>query len=332
MNNILKVSSIILGSIVGAGFISGQEIYIFFNKTGSYGIVGLIIAIGIIGYIINKACVIIYQKQIGNYKEFIAETINVKNKIIKESINKIVTGFMLVSYFVMCTALNTYFYQEWNIPIFIIGSINCILNLYILNGKNGAVIKINELLMPIIFVAISFLGLKEVDAIQLPTIRSEDKIIQPIINGIIYASYNLILLIPILTSLRKFLENGEKIKIISIISTLIIASIAIIVYLIIDSCLGASNVEMPIIYIANTLGNSYHYLYGIVVIIAIFTTAISVGYGFLQNVRKKSIGSIALITISSIFISYIGFSNLISFLYPICGILGLIQIIFIIKY
>ena len=93
------------------------------------------------------------------------------------------------------------------------------------------------------------------------------------------------------------------------------------------------NIELPIIYIATTLGIWGKYIYGVVVLSAIFTTAISTGYGFLTNIikiRRKYLIISGIICIASIFVGQIGFSNLINILYPIFGYLGIMQIIFLI--
>lgn len=93
------------------------------------------------------------------------------------------------------------------------------------------------------------------------------------------------------------------------------------------------NVELPIIYIATTLGTWGKYIYGMVVLIAIFTTAISTGYGFLSNItktRNKYLIFACVICIVSIFIGQFGFSDLINILYPVFGYLGIMQIIFLI--
>ena len=42
MTNTLKIIFVILGTIIGAGFISGQEISIFFNQYGNYGLLGIL--------------------------------------------------------------------------------------------------------------------------------------------------------------------------------------------------------------------------------------------------------------------------------------------------
>lgn len=81
-------------------------------------------------------------------------------------------------------------------------------------------------------------------------------------------------------------------------------------------------------------GNTYKYLYGIIILGAIITTEISAGFGFLNNVAKnKEKYNLynKIICISSIPISLLGFSNLVNNFYPIFGVLGLIQIFLILK-
>lgn len=85
---------------------------------------------------------------------------------------------------------------------------------------------------------------------------------------------------------------------------------------------------------AGLLGNTYKYLYGIIILGAIITTEISAGFGFLNNISKnKEKYNLynKIICVTSIPISLFGFSNLVNNFYPIFGVLGLIQIFLILK-
>lgn len=89
-----------------------------------------------------------------------------------------------------------------------------------------------------------------------------------------------------------------------------------------------NNLELPIIEITKQFGNIYSVIYGIIILIAIFTTAISSGYGFLKNLPKEKYNIATLfICASSILIVPIGFSKLVGLLYPIFGVLGIMQIV-----
>lgn len=71
-------------------------------------------------------------------------------------------------------------------------------------------------------------------------------------------------------------------------------------------------------------GHIYKYAYGIIIIGAILTTQISAIFGFLNNIthEKKVYNRLnKLICISAVFISVIGFSNLVSIIYPFFGML-----------
>ena len=109
--------------------------------------------------------------------------------------------------------------------------------------------------------------------------------------------------------------------------------LSVIIYLLMNLFSNQiQNIELPIIYIATTLGIWGKYIYGIVVLIAIFTTAISTGYGFLSNItktRKRYLIVAGAICTISVFVGQIGFSNLINVLYPVFGYLGIVQIIFL---
>lgn len=83
-----------------------------------------------------------------------------------------------------------------------------------------------------------------------------------------------------------------------------------------------SNLEMPVVFIVGKYGIFYKYMYCLVVGIAIFTTAISVGYGYLQNYesnKKEYDKRIFLLMVCSVIAIPIGFSKLIELLYPILG-------------
>ena len=64
--NIVKAVSVIIGTIIGAGFASGKEIYIFFGQYGKFGIIGAIVSATLTGVIIYSTIAI--TKKIANKK------------------------------------------------------------------------------------------------------------------------------------------------------------------------------------------------------------------------------------------------------------------------
>ena len=141
----------------------------------------------------------------------------------------------------------------------------------------------------------------------------------------------MILVIPVLVNLKKYLKSKKQIISISICSGIIIFILALSIFMLLTNIkVDFSNLEMPVVYVISQYFPHFRTIYGIVILLSIFTTAISVGVAFLENVckTKQYYPQIAAIMcISSVLISNIGFSNLVKYLFPFFGYLGLIQII-----
>lgn len=333
MKNILKVVFVIIGTMIGAGFASGQEMYLFFFSYGIEGLIGLLIASLVIGVVIYQTFQIVNKYGTDTYKEFLAILIRGNGKI-KIIINTIINIFILITFFIMIAGFGAYFEQELGINSLIGSSILSLIVFGIFMTSVKGVVKANELLVPILIgflVVIGFINLKDISLLELGNyiIRSNDS--NFILSAVLYSSYNSILLIPVLLTLKNYIKDRKQILKIAIISTLIILILSIIVFLLLVRVdVDITQLEMPAVYVVSNMFKILRYIYGFIILGSIFTTAISLGTSFLQNVTKskRSYTQIAAIMcITSVLISKIGFSNLVSLLYPIFGYLGLAQIL-----
>lgn len=344
----LKVICTLIGTFIGAGFASGKEIYLFFFKYQVYGILGIIVSAIFIGYIIYKVLNISKKNNIYNYNEFLNYLI--KNKLIKIILINIIDVFLIISFCIMVSGFSAFIYQEFNINI-IIGFIFMLICSYCaFKRKATGIIKINNILIPIIIFIIFFIVIKKVNLYELNFIEGLNGEVYNISNfinnckienfkflifSILYANYNLLTIIPIVVTMSNVTKNKKEIKYISIICSIIIFILSMSIFAILSqSNFNVSNLEMPVVFIVGRYGIFYKYIYCLVVGIAIFTTAISVGYGYLQNYennKEKYNKKIILLILCSIIAIPIGFSKLIELLYPIFGGIGLVQSLCVIK-
>jgi len=319
---------------LGQDLLHGQEIYLFFNKYGAGGLIGIIISILLLGFIIYKVLKISYNNsEITTYANFINKIMAKKH--INIVIQNVINIFLIISFYIMVAGFATYFKQEFGINIFLGSTIIAILCYIIFNKDISGIIKVNSIVVPAIIGLIILLGFSQINKLENINLTFENFKLSWSVSGILYASYNSILLIPMLIGLKKQVKGDKHIKFISIGCVIILLVLSIIIFCLIQTIDNLELIEMPLVYIAGSLKNIYKYLYGLVILSSIFTTAISAGYGFLNNVtkNKKMYSYLNLfICFSSIFVSNIGFSNLINYLYPVFGVLGVVQMIFIIKY
>lgn len=156
------------------------------------------------------------------------------------------------------------------------------------------------------------------------------------LSGILYTSYNSILLIPTLITLKNYLQKKKSISFIAGITTMIILILSFIIFsILIRVDVDITKLEMPAVYVISNAYTGLKIGYGFVILASIFTTAISLGTSFLNNTsktEKQSKKFAFLICSTSIVISQVGFSKLVNLLYPIFGYLGLIQILKIILF
>lgn len=322
----------------GAGFASGQEIYLFFYRFGKEGLLGILLCSAILGYIIYKTLKIIYENQIETYRDFLDHIF--KNKFKFSKINNILVNlFLCMTFFIMVAGFGTYFYQEFKINS-LVGSTIISIIAYLIFLKNiERITKVNSIIVPILIILIFIIGIKNILKIKLIQIginlNDKETGLSWALQAIIYSSYNLILLIPVLINLKKFIKNKKQIKTTAIITPLIICVMAIFTFLLlINIKVDFSKLEMPVVYVIKDKFVEFKTIYGIIILSSIFTTAISIGISFLNNICKdknKLPKYSFVLCASGLIISQVGFSNLVKILFPLFGYLGLLQIYFIVK-
>ena len=332
MREVFTIVLVIIGALIGAGFASGQEIYSFFYSYGAIGLIGIIITCILISIIVYKSLKIICKNKIDNYDEFLR--IFIKSPKFTKTVNIIINILLLVTFYIMIAGFGAYFEQELGINKIIGSAILAAMTSVVFFTSVKGVLKVSEYLVPILIVSIVAIGV-----MNLVTIDSgaENPITKKgwLLSSVTYCSYNMILLIPTLISLRKQITKQNNIKYIAILSGIFMIIMSIMIYMLLMKCdVEISSLEMPIVYVVRKFFPAFKPIYAFIILSSIFTTAISIGIGLLQNIsqNKKSYTQFVLfMCITSLLVSSFGFSKLVNFVYPIFGYLGILQIIFIAK-
>ena len=327
----------IIGALIGAGFASGQEIYIFFYKYGIYGIIGLTICCICISLTIYKTLLIVKNKNITSYQDFLKIIFRKRNKNylnLSYISNIIINTFLLITFYIMIAGFGAYFEQQFGIKKEFGACILAMISCFILLKDIKGVTKVNSVIVPvliIIIMTISVINLKNINISELNKETSYKWIIQ----SIIYLSYNMILVIPVIVELGKYIKSNKQIENIAILCGIIVFMLAISIFLIlINTKTDLDKIQMPVVYIISEKFPNLKVIYGIVILLSIFSTAISIGLSFAKNITKNKNNYpqiVALMCITSIIISKIGFSNLVKIMFPVFGYIGIIELIYLMK-
>ena len=117
----LNAIFVIIGTVIGAGFASGKEVFTFFNVYGVAGLLGLIFSEAMIGLIIYKSFCIIINYNVSSYSQFVSR-IFPQSKFLNNTFCNIINIFLLISFIVMVAGFSAYFAQEFYLP-YIFGGI-----------------------------------------------------------------------------------------------------------------------------------------------------------------------------------------------------------------
>lgn len=331
MQNII----LLIGTMVGAGFASGKEISLFFLSSGQYAILGLLVSTLLTTLILYKVIQIVQVHHIQNYQELLDYILPKKIPYLGQILGQIINLFLLVSFYIMIAGFATYFKQEVPFPM-IIGILLILMITYIAcKGNIQAIKKMNNLVIPILILVIIHIWFQNVDNQVLETMitqETEGGCIQACIRAILYSSYNSILLIPIVIEVAKTITNKEKAKMTAIGTGigLFLLGYFLCTLLFQGATTSMLKKDLPLLEVIKMIEPNFQKIYGIMIAIAITTSAIATVYGYLKNVtttEKNYQKWLKILCITAIPISYIGFSNLINSIYPVFGIIGTIQIL-----
>lgn len=326
LKNSLKISFIYVATILGAGFASGKELVTFFAKFGNMGILGFFISCILFGFICFCFLNIIFKDTNVSYGQFLKTNFGKKIGLILEFLNAI---FLFILFSAMLAGGSDFI---CNIFPSLNKNIACILFslviFFCLLFDTSGFIKINTFICPILILGSILTGIY-VFYFSEPVFKNYTSLVK---SSLIYTSYNIITVGAVLFEIKSIITNKKVLIFSSLFSSIFIFLIGFINLLpLIKNFDLINNISFPIIYLIGSKNFIIKPIYSLVLIIAIFTTAISTSFAFIKWIKTKvSLNKnmlTLLICILATLASFLGFSNIIEKVYPFFGYIGLFQLI-----
>lgn len=322
VRNILAVSFGYVAAIVGAGFASGQEIVSFFLRYGKMSIIGIVIAVFIFSafsYTVLACCV---DRGINSYDDLMSVLFGRKTacKLVKYA-----TVLFALSTLCVMTAcageMGAVCFGAERIYGALVFSLICGI-IFTLNA--GKLIRLNSFLGAMIIFGIIFTCFYILRYREHQTFVNTSSIA---VSGAVYAGYNLLTAGSLLAGMSVYLNNKKEALLSSFASGMILFIMITLIWGVLGIYHGKINLgEIPMLTMAMRQGRAMGIAYSVMLSLAVFTTALSGGFGITDIVggkigRKKT----ALLAVVIAFCtSGGGFSRLINILYGICGYIGLV--------
>ncbi|MFW6022845.1 MAG: hypothetical protein ACOCQW_04985 [Halanaerobiaceae bacterium] len=324
---------IYVGTVVGAGFSSGQEIWRFFARHQESGIYSVLL-VSIFFTILAPLFFRLGKKRgIKNYHCFFY---NYLPGPLPYFFDLMYSCFLIGSVSVMLAGTGAIFKDLLGLPFFIGVLITLLLILITLSLKNEGIMTINSILIPIltiitIYTVLSFLsGIKPIDLSDM--VKNQGNNLEWLKDSILYGSYNLVMSIAAMTNIV-YQEEEKDIVIGGIMGGVILTVLCLFIYIgLITVFKKTPEQEIPLLYMAKKGGINLYLSYIVALYFAMVTTAIANYNAFtkrLVSLIKINYRTALLLTILFVIpLVPSGFSVLVNNLYPIFGFIGIIITIF----
>jgi len=326
-----------MGAVIGAGFASGQEIMQFITLHGLSGLKEVVLITALFAYLGASTLYLSVKLGTDNYLALI-------NYLLGKKAGKLLDLLSMLMLFgglsVMLSGSGAIFSEHFNITaqfgIFIVVVINCII---LLGGLHG-VLWVNVVLVPIKIAAILVISLLVLQAEN--TLVAQNNAAQStgavtgywIWSGILYVSYNMILVVAVLTTLGKSITKrvalwggaGGGIGLGFIAGIMYLAGLSLYPEII--------NYKVPMLYMAGKVGYGFKYVMSVLIWLAILTTTVANAHGFAARMADAGSKNYKIIgigaTLLAIPMARMDFDRLVGTLYPLFGYAGLLLMLFLI--
>ncbi|MEH7346038.1 hypothetical protein V7122_19530 [Bacillus sp. JJ1532] len=341
MKKSIQMAGAYIGTVVGAGFASGQEVLQFFTSFGWLGFFGAILATLLFAFLGMNIIQIGSRLQTHSHKNVVY---SICGKYLGIAVDFIITFFLFGVAVIMFAGAGSTFQQQFGIPSAIGSLIMVVLTIVTCFFNVEKVLNIIGGITPALIVLVLLIAgyaLFTMDA----SFAELDKLAEGqnaaasnwFLSGLLYVSFNITCAIPMLAVMGGTTKNLKIAGMGGILGGVGLGLMLILINVGMYTRLGdIGGLDIPMLYLANEISPIVGIFMSIVLLAMIFNTAVGMLYGFAVRVMKpgtmKFNGFVTAIGFAGFAASFVGFTKLVGTLYPITGYLGFALIAAVIVY
>lgn len=326
---VLQVAFTYMGTVVGAGFATGQEILQFFTRFGNLAALTILLTTIFICWLGTKIMLLANEIQAASYEDL-------NRHLFGDRAGRWISLISMLNLFsvsaVMLAGAGSVFHEQLGIPYQLGLALTMGLAYVLLIRGISSILTVNTIVVPIMLlytIIVVIVTAHTPMANNWLLLTSIESPLKMIAYAFLYIAGNLALaqavLVPVGASIadRAVLRWGGYLGGAGIGFMLLAGHYALSAHM-----PGIMQYEIPMGQTVAMLGYTIQLLVIFIIFAEIFTTLLSDVYGLTLQIRQHTGWNqpllIALVLTASYFISLIGFSTLLSILYPLFGLISLL--------
>jgi uncharacterized membrane protein YkvI len=325
--NAPAIAATFIGTVVGAGFASGQEIYQFFSAQGMNGALGLVLTVLLLGVAGDRVFQMGRVIQARSYPDFLRYILG---KRLAFAVDLLLLLFFVILIGVMFAGSGTIF-AEMGLGYWTGIVATAVILIAVLLHELPGLITANLIIIPLMFC-----GAAGVAVFAMMTRcsgwPSGSADLRWFLPSLQFSAYNLILALPVLLSLAQRYPFAKTLRKGGWLGSIGLGLMAALIHGAILSHLPhLRNSPLPMVDLARAAGTWMYWGYAFILWAEMLTTLFANTYGVAQRAAVRSGWPfrfwVLVLTMLGIAIARAGFVNLIARFYPLYGLLSLILLI-----
>jgi uncharacterized membrane protein YkvI len=333
--NTFKIAATYMGTIVGAGFASGQEVLQYFNVYGAIGLWSILITTVLFAFFGYTLLMLGHKLNAKSHLEVIRFA---NGKILGFIVDLIITIFLFGALSAMIAGAGAVFDEQFGWSPLLGNLLMAVVALATVVIGISGVINAISYVVPVLLASIVFVAAY---SLMTDPIVANDWAIAATLSGaapnwilsaVNYVSYNLVIAVAILAPMGARTKSTKPLLWGAILGGMSLGIGITCIYLsILTDIEYASHMEIPMIQIAANISSVFQMIFSVILFAEIYTTAVGNLYGFVARIGQflniKTNWLMVAATGAAFGVSQFGFSNMVKYLYPMVGYGGMILLI-----
>lgn len=334
MKDTLRIAGVYVGTIIGAGFASGQEILQFYTGYGWWGILGTLVTV--ILYPLLGYYLVVLGKRVkaSSHRGVIY---HICGKYLGFVIDLLLAFFLFGVGVIMVAGSGSLFQQQFGLEPAVGYAIMAGLVIIALLLSLQRLLDVISILTPFAFVLVIILAIyaaftADTTGVDLEAVaQTQEQLASPhwLLSAMLHVSFNVAITVSIMAIIGATEKNHTAAKRGAVLGGVILGVIALVInlamYLNIDDLVGT---DMPMLIIADRFGPFISIAMAIVLLAMIFNTAVPSLYTFTARFFTVDTGrfriAAVIVGIVAFALGFVGFTELVNRVYPMLGYVGFV--------
>lgn len=325
-----KVAAVYIGTVVGAGFASGQEVLQFFGYFGLWGLAGLAVATALLVYFGYATMSLGHRLGSSSYRPVIRMA---GGRWAGNAVDAVITFFLFGVLTIMAAGAGALFAEQFGLPSWTGSTLMVAVSLVTVLLGFGGVISAISIFVPFLLAAIGGVSFYTL-ATKWPALVANTDWSAPAraavdfwpLAALNYVSYNMVLAVAVLAPLGA-VAAPQAIRRGAVWGGLGLGLGATAIFL--STLAGvpqAAAFEIPMVFSARSISPWVGTVYGVVLLAEIYTTAVGGLYGFVSRLADPQGPRFRLVAVAAslagLAAAQVGFSRMVGTVFPAVGYAG----------